>query len=44
MVTVNMFITMKIWITFIIHIEGPIRGYKVLLEQRPDDYNILYDI
>ena len=28
----NMFITMKTWITFIIHIEGPIRSYKVLLE------------
>ena len=28
-VTLNMFSTMKTWITFIIHIEGPIRSYKV---------------
>ena len=29
-----MFITMKTWITFTVHIEGPIRSYEVLLEQR----------
>ena len=26
--------TMKTWITFIIHIEEPVRSYEVLLEQR----------
>ena len=30
--TLIMFITMQTWITFVIHIEGPIRSlYKVLL-------------
>ena len=32
--TLNMCITTKTWITLIIHIEGPIRSYGILLEQR----------
>ena len=34
LVTLNMFITMKTWAIFSIHIEGPIWRYKVLLERR----------